>query len=210
MGHHRLLLVDGHPVEEVHLLGLVVVEAGDLLGEQAEQEGPHLEALVEQAELLEHQFAALHAFGALVLVELLAQFGVNCFARDEVALYGGLDGQQRVLADKGQDLVLIVEQRLLLLRRKHRVGGNGCAPRRRGGGRRLVAPCAPLCARDTCTETHQRTCCQYSLPAQTASRQAITVRHSVRRGWHMRNTRVQGIYRQACGSIQGWSCASKL
>ncbi len=75
--HHRLLLVDGHPVEQVHLLGLVVVEAGNLLGEQAEEEGAHLEVLVEQAELLEHQLAALHALGALVLVELLAQLRVD-------------------------------------------------------------------------------------------------------------------------------------
>ncbi len=54
MRHHRFLLVDWHPVEQVHLLGLVVVEAGNLFREQAQEERSHLEALIEQAKLFEY------------------------------------------------------------------------------------------------------------------------------------------------------------
>ena len=132
--HHRLLLLDRHPVEQIHLLGFVVVEAGNLLGEQAQEERPHLEALVEQAKLLEHEFAALHALGALVLVELLAQFGVDGGAGDEPALHRALDLEVGVFADEVQDLVLGGEQGLLLLGREDVVGGDRRAARRDGQG----------------------------------------------------------------------------
>ena len=115
MSHHGLLLVDRHPVQQVHLLGLVVVEARNLLGQQAQQKRPQLKVAIQQPELLQHQLAALHPLVALVLVELLAQLLVYRVARDEPALHRRLDRQQRVLTHELQDLLLRPQQLLLLV-----------------------------------------------------------------------------------------------
>jgi hypothetical protein len=64
VGQHRLLLLDVHPVEHVHGLGLGVVVGLDLLLEQRQQKGLEVEVAIEQAELLEHDFVALQALGA--------------------------------------------------------------------------------------------------------------------------------------------------
>ena len=73
VGQHRLLLVDVDPVEHVDGLGFGVVVGLDLLFEQREQEGLEVEVAVEQAEFLEHDFAALQALGAFVFVEFFVR-----------------------------------------------------------------------------------------------------------------------------------------
>ena len=86
VGENRLLLVDGHPVEHVHGLGLGIVVGFDLLLEQGQQERLQVEVAVEQAELLQHDFAALQALGAFVFLELLVQVRLHGVARGELAL----------------------------------------------------------------------------------------------------------------------------
>ncbi len=86
VGQNRLLLVDRHPVEHVHGLGLGVVIGLDLLLEQGQQERLQVEVAIEQAELLQHDFAALQALGALVLLEFLVQIRLDGVARGELAL----------------------------------------------------------------------------------------------------------------------------
>jgi hypothetical protein len=61
VGQHRLLLLDVHPVQHVNGLGFGVVVGLDLLLEQRQQKGLEGEVAVQQAELLEHNLAALHA-----------------------------------------------------------------------------------------------------------------------------------------------------
>ena len=105
VGEDGLLVFGGDPIEEVHGFGLVVVEAGDLLGEELEEEGAEVEVAVEQAELFEDQLGALHALGVLVFVELLAEIRGDFGAGDEAALDGVKRGQVGVFADELGDLV---------------------------------------------------------------------------------------------------------
>ena len=101
----RLLIFGLDPVEEVYGFSLVVVEAGDLLGEELEEEGAEVEVTVEQAEFLEDELGALHAFGVSVFVELLLEISGDLGARDEAALDGAADGEMGVFADELRDLV---------------------------------------------------------------------------------------------------------
>ena len=71
VGEDGFLLFGVDPVEEVYGLGFVVVEAGDLLGEQANEEGLEVEGAIEQAELLEDDLGALEALGGLVILHAL-------------------------------------------------------------------------------------------------------------------------------------------
>ena len=97
VGQHRLLLLDVHPVEHVDGLGFGVVVGFDLLLEQRQQKGLEGEVAVQQAELLEDDFALLQALGALVFVEFLLQVAFHGGAGGELALDGALDGQAGLL-----------------------------------------------------------------------------------------------------------------
>src|SRR5665213_579614 len=116
MGHHRQLLVFGHPVEKVHRMRLGVVVPGNLLRQQAQQKRPQMEVMVEQPELLQHQFTALHALGVFIFVQLLAQLGRHRVARNEHALHRSLQLQFRIAADKLQRGVDVGKQHFLLCR----------------------------------------------------------------------------------------------
>ena len=93
VGEHRLLLVELDPVEHVDGFGFGVVVGFDLLFEQREQKGLEGEVAVEEAELLEDDFALLHALGALVFVEFLFEVAFNGVAGGDLALDLALDGQ---------------------------------------------------------------------------------------------------------------------
>ena len=73
MRQHRLLLLRIHPVQQVHRLRLVVVEAGDLLRQQAQQKRPQVEVPAQQPKLLQHNLRPLQPLRALILVEVLDQ-----------------------------------------------------------------------------------------------------------------------------------------
>ncbi len=119
MRHHRLLLVRRNPVQQRHRLRLVVIEPGNLLGQQAQQKRPHLEALIQQPKLLQHQLIALHALGALVFVKLLPQHLVHVITRRKLPLDRMLDLQPRILAHKRKRLVHLSQQRTLIGLRHH-------------------------------------------------------------------------------------------
>ena len=70
---HRLLFVDAHPIQQIDGLGFGVVVGLDLLLQQGQQKRLQVEIAIKKAEFLEHDFAALHAFGILIFVELLVQ-----------------------------------------------------------------------------------------------------------------------------------------
>ena len=115
VGKDGLLLLDRDPVKQGDALGFGVVIGLDLLLEQGEEEGFEIEIAVEKTELLEHDFAALHAFGAFVLVEFLLEVGFDISAGGELALdlAGGLEtgfggGEGGELVDKGEELFGLV------------------------------------------------------------------------------------------------------
>ena len=81
------------PVEEVDGAGFGVVVASDLLFEEGEHEGLEVEVLVEEAEFLEDDFAALHAFGVFIFVELVVEVLFDGGAAGEGALDLLLEGQ---------------------------------------------------------------------------------------------------------------------
>ena len=112
VGEDRLLLVDVDPVEHVDGLGFGVVVGFDLLLEQGEQKGLEVEVAVEQAELLEHDFVALEAFGVLVVVEFFLEVALDGGAGGELALDRALDGQPGFI---GGELDELVDQRKELL-----------------------------------------------------------------------------------------------
>ena len=93
VGHHRLLLVGIHPVENVHGLGLRIVVGLDLFLQQRQQKGLQLKIVVQQAKLLQDDLIALQPLGALVFIEFLIEVALDCGARREGALDGALDGQ---------------------------------------------------------------------------------------------------------------------
>ena len=97
VGQHRLLLLDVHPVEQVHGLGFRVVIGFDLLFEQREQKGFQLEVAVQQAEFLQDDFAALEAFCALILLEFLLQIAFHGCAGGDLTLDCAFDGQAGLL-----------------------------------------------------------------------------------------------------------------
>jgi hypothetical protein len=97
VGQDRLLLLDVDPVQHVDGLGFGVVVGLDLLFEKRQQKGLEVEVAVEQAEFLEDDFAALEAFGALVLVELFFQIAFHFGAGGDLALDVALDGQPGLL-----------------------------------------------------------------------------------------------------------------
>ncbi len=103
--HHRLLLFGIDPVEQVHGLGFGVVVGFDLLLEERQQEGLELEVVVEEAEFLEHDFVALQALGALVLVEFFFEVAFHGGARGELALDGAFDGQAGFVGGEFDELV---------------------------------------------------------------------------------------------------------
>ncbi len=105
VGQHRLLLLDAHPVEHVDGLGLGVVVGLDLFLEQRQQEGLEGEVAVQQAEFLEYDFAALHALGALVFVELLFQIAFDGGAGGDLALDLALDGQAGLVGGEFDQLI---------------------------------------------------------------------------------------------------------
>jgi hypothetical protein len=82
-----------YPVEHIYGLGLVVVEASDLLCEQRDEEGTQVEVAIEQAELLEDDLGAFEPFGAFVFGKLLLQVAGDFVAGDELALDAVDDGQ---------------------------------------------------------------------------------------------------------------------
>ena len=102
-----------HPVEQVDGLGLGVVVGLDLLLKQRQQERLQLEVAVEQAELLQHDFPALQALGALVFLELLVQVSLHRGAGGELTLDRALDGQPGLLRGELEELI---DQRKQLLR----------------------------------------------------------------------------------------------
>jgi len=61
--------------------------------------------VVEEAELLEHNFSALEAFGAFILVEFLFQVGFDFGLAGDLALYVALDGQAGLLRGKLEEFV---------------------------------------------------------------------------------------------------------
>ena len=73
------------------VLGVVV--GFDLLPEQRQQKGLEGEVAVQQAKLFEHNLIALHAPGALVLVELLLEVIFHGSAGNDLAFHLALDGQ---------------------------------------------------------------------------------------------------------------------
>jgi len=96
-----------------------------------------LSRAIDHAELLEHDFAALHALGALVFVELLPQVALDLGAGGDLALDLALDGQAGLF---GRELDQLVDQRKELF---GLVGGDvgfrlgrGCGGRLLGGGER--------------------------------------------------------------------------
>lgn len=140
-----LLVLGGDPVEQGDGLGFIVVEAGDLLGEELEKEGAEVEVSVEKAEFFEDELGSLHALGVLIFVELLAEVRGDFGAGDEAALDGVLGGEVGVFADELGNLVDGGEEffRLLLghgrgggvlwLRLGGRLGGGLCHGWWRGG-----------------------------------------------------------------------------
>ena len=100
-----LLLVGLDPVEHVDGLGFVVVVAGDLLGEQADEEGAQVEVAVQQAELLQDDFRSLQPLGALVFFEALLQVLAYFVACDQPALDVRHAGQGGIGRGEGHDLV---------------------------------------------------------------------------------------------------------
>ena len=117
VGQHRLLLFDAHPVEHVNGLGLGVVIGFDLLLEQRQQKGLEGEVAVEQAELLEHDFIALQALGALILLEFLFQIAFDLGARGDLALDIALDGQAGLVGGELDQLINQAEELARLIRR---------------------------------------------------------------------------------------------
>ncbi len=105
VGQHGFLLVDADPVEHIHGLGLGVVVGLDLLFQQGQQKGLEVEIAIEQSEFLEHDLAALHALGVLVVVELLIQIAFHGGAGGEPALDLALDGQAGLLRGELEQFV---------------------------------------------------------------------------------------------------------
>ena len=77
--------------------------------------------MVEQAELLEHDFVALQALGALVFVEFFFEIAFDGGAGGELALDGALDGQAGFVGGELDELIDQREELLGLLGRD--VGG---------------------------------------------------------------------------------------
>ena len=73
MGHYRLLVFGSDPVQQIDRLGLVVVETGDLLLQQAHQEWLESKIPVEQSKFFEHDLFALHVLGIFIVAKLRRQ-----------------------------------------------------------------------------------------------------------------------------------------
>ena len=125
MGQHRLLLLDVHPVEHVDGLGFGVVVGLDLLLEERQQKGLERKIAVEEAELLEDNFALLEALGALVFLELLLQITLHFRAGGKLALDVALDGQAGFTGGELDQLIDQAEELLRLFGRDAglRLGG---------------------------------------------------------------------------------------
>ena len=100
MSQHGFLLLDVDPIQHVNGLGFGVVVGLDLLLEQRQQKRLESEVAVQQAELLEHDLAALHALGALVFLELLFQIAFDRSPGSDLSLHSALDGQAGFVGGK--------------------------------------------------------------------------------------------------------------
>ena len=114
VGEDRFLFVDIDPVEKVDGFRFRIVISLDLLFEQRQQKRLEIKVAIEEAEFLENDFAALHALGAFIFIELFAQIAFDCGPRGELALDVAFDGQAglvggeffRELVNVGEELLL--------------------------------------------------------------------------------------------------------
>src|ERR1017187_2565181 len=105
MGKNGLLLFDFYPVELIDVLGFGVVVGFYLFCEEREEKGLEGEVAVEEAELLEDDFAALEAPGAFVLIEFFFHVAFDGGAAYDLALDGALDGQAGLLRGEFEEFI---------------------------------------------------------------------------------------------------------
>ena len=116
MRHDRLLLFNGHPVEQIHGFGFRIVVTGDFLAQQGDQKRFEIELARQQAKFFQHQFGAAQALGVFV-VQVLGEIGDDLIAAGEFALHLFLDGKAGLLAVEIQNFVDRVKKFLGLTRR---------------------------------------------------------------------------------------------
>ena len=109
VGHDRLLLLHGHPVEQVYGFCFGIVVAGYFFSQERDEEGLQIEIAREQAEFFEHQFRAAQAFGVLV-VHMLGEEGDDLVAAGQLAFDFMFDGQAGLLAVEFQNFIDGVEE----------------------------------------------------------------------------------------------------
>ena len=178
VGQHRPLRVSIHPVEQVNGLGLGIVEAGDLLLEQAEQKRPQLEIARQQSQLLQRRGGAFKPLGVLVLLHVPHNVLFHFIAIGELPLHLVLDRQPRILADECQNFIDRPEQFLGLFRADFVLGGVRLSAAwrvRLAGPGVVVLPAAerPQSARTESSQLNSRTSNQnsfFGLPPATRHR----------------------------------------
>ena len=193
---HRLLLVGLNPVQQVHSLCLVVVETGNLFGQQGDEERLQLEVAVQQPKLLQHCLRARQPFCPFVLFKPLAEILVHLIACHQLAFDGVLYRQLRILAGKLQYFVDGLEQLFRLFFRQRSAwlvlfgvcGWGRCSYRRR---RRLLCGYGQNRHRDT-----QRHC--QAVSSQPLRLLIPTPRTRIQCHPHLRATLWPRRYNQQC------------
>ena len=109
VGHDRLLLFHGHPVEQVDGFCFGIVVAGDFFSQERDEESLQIEIARKQAEFLQHQFRTAQALGVFV-VHVLGEEGDDLVAAGQLAFHFMLDGQAGLLAVEFQNFIDGVEE----------------------------------------------------------------------------------------------------
>ncbi len=117
VGQHRLLRVGRKPIEQIHLLGLNVVVAGDLLLKKINEEFVKIEVARQQSKFLEDDLGSLETLCIFVLIHLLVDVLGYLLATRELARDLLLNREAGVFAQPGECVVDGSKQLLSLLRR---------------------------------------------------------------------------------------------